>query len=250
MKRLAALLLLTLIPALAAADADPVARTLIADIPAKGLNSFALHVGVGEVHLTASPDDQVHVLVKLRKKQEEFLWFFHWMSEGTEKDISAASIKQEREGDKLSLSLDYPSRDAEQELKQEWQVQLPSRLAAKVDMNVGDLSIAGNAGGVDAKLNVGELTIDSLGGPLSGTVNVGEIRAKSASTRHGEISLSSSIGDAELYIQGEKTGLKARGGLGNSLTLDGSGPDSMKFEVNVGEVSLRLMGPDTKGGGK
>src|SRR5579862_9737250 len=224
MKRLVALLLMTLAPAFASADTDPVARTLNADIPAKGLNSFSLHVGVGEAHLTASSDEQIHVVVKLKKKQEEFLWFFHWMSEGTEKDISAASIKQERHGDRLYLSLDYPSRDGEENLKQEWQVQLPARLAAKVDMNVGDLSIEGNATGVDAKLNVGELTIDSLSGPLSGKVNVGEIRAKSTSARHGEISLSSSIGDAELYIQGEKTGAKARGGLGNSLTLDGDGP--------------------------
>jgi hypothetical protein len=114
-------------------------------------------------------------------------------------------------------------------------------------MNVGELSIVGNAGGVDAKLNVGELSIDSLRGSLSATVNVGEIRAKSASAQHGEISLSSNVGDAELYIKGEKTGSKSRGGLGNSLSLEGSGPDSMRLSVNVGEVSLRLAAADDAG---
>ena len=248
MNRSAALLLLTLAPGLATADSAPVARTLNADIPAAGLDTLSLRVGVGEARLTASSDDQVHVVVKLRQKEQEFLWFFHWMSGGSARDIAAASLRQERTGGRLSLSLDYPSKEDEGNLKQEWQVQFPARLAAKVDMNVGDLSITGNSGGVDAKLNVGELTIESLRGSLKASVNVGEVRAKSASTQHGEISLSSSVGDAELYIKGEKTGLKAHGGLGNSLNLDGSGPDSMELSVNVGEVSLRLAPPDDKGG--
>ncbi|HSC47858.1 MAG TPA: hypothetical protein VLG68_07215 [Gammaproteobacteria bacterium] len=250
MTRLAALLLFGLIPGLALADAGPIARTLNADIPAAGLDTLALRVGVGAVHLTAAGDDRVHVVVKLRQKEQEFLWFFHWASSGSAQDIAAASITQERQGGRLSLSIKYPSKDDEEDLKQEWQVQLPARLAAKVDMNVGELSIEGNAGGVDAKLNVGELSIDSLRGPLSASVNVGEIRVKSASAQHGEISLSSNIGDAELYIKGEKSGSKSHGGLGNSLSLEGSGPDNMKLSVNIGEVSLRLAPPDDKGGGK
>jgi len=247
MTRLAAVLLFSLIPGLALADAGPTARTLSADIPATGLDTLALRVGVGAAHLSASSDDQVHVVVKLKQKEQEFLWFFHWVSSGSAQDIAAASITQERQGGRLSLSLNYPSKDDEEDLKQEWQVQLPARLAAKVDMNVGELSIEGNAGGVDAKLNVGELSIDSLRGPLSATVNVGEIRAKSASAQHGEISLSSSVGDAELYVKGEKTGFKSHGGLGNALSFEGSGPDSMKLSVNVGEVSLRLAAGDDAG---
>ena len=239
MKKSAAMLLLAALPSLAWADA-PVERTLKADVDVAALKTLTLRVGVGEVHVTASSDDKVHAQVTLRQKQREFMWFFHWMSEGTAKDIAAASLQQVRQGDGYTLSLEYPGDDQGDDLKQEWEVQVPVRLALTADMKVGELSIEGIAGGVDARLDVGELSIDTPAGPMRGEVNVGEIRATSGSTQLGEVSLSSSIGEAVATIGGKSAGFHEHGGLGNRLTLPGSGPDSMHLSVNVGEVSLHV----------
>ena len=239
MKRTAAVMLLAAVPVLAWADA-PMERALKADVDAAALKSLTLRVGVGEVRVTASSDDRIHAQVTLRQKQREFMWFFHWVSQGTAKDIAAASLQQVQQGDSVILSLDYPGDDQGDDLKQEWEVQLPARLALTADMKVGELSIEGVTGGVDADLDVGELSIDTPAGSMRANVNVGEIRATSGSTQLGQVSLSSSIGEAVTTIGGKSAGFHEHDGLGNRVSLPGTGPDSMHLSVNVGEVSLHV----------
>lgn len=220
-------------------------RTLTADIATAGLARLALKVGVGEVHVTPSADDKLHVQVTLRQKEREFMWFFHWASQGTAQDIAAAALKQQQQDKQLSLSLDYPSGQNPDDLKQEWDVQVPARLALDADMKVGELTIEGVAGGVAAKLNVGELSIDTPKGSISADVNVGEIRAKSGTARHGKIDLSSNIGETVVTIAGKNAGSHEHGGLGNSVDLDGDGPDTMHLSINIGEASLRITPPES-----
>ena len=248
MKRSAALLLLAALPVLALADA-PAERTLKTDVDPVALKNLVLRIGVGEVHVTVSRDSKVHAQVTLKQKQREFMWFFHWMSEGTAKDIAGANLRQTQQGDSLTLSLDYPGDTQGDDLKQDWEVQVPARLALTAEMKVGELNIEGVAGGVDARLDVGELSIDTPGGPIRADVNVGEVRATSGSTQLGEISLSSTIGEAVIIIGGKSAGMHEHGGLGNRVSLPGSGPDSMHLSVNVGEVSLHVTpATDSKGG--
>ncbi|MGE5625372.1 MAG: hypothetical protein ACM3ZT_07480 [Bacillota bacterium] len=227
--------------------ADVMPRTLSADVDGAGLTKLALDVGVGEMHVNPSPDAEIHVRVTLRPKEQEFLWFFHWMSQGTAHGIAAASLRQEKQDGKLSLSLDYPRTGNQDNVKQEWDVQMPAKLALDASLKVGELTIEGVAGGVAAQVNVGELSIDTPKGPIEGEVNVGEIRAKSQSSEHGKISLSSNIGETVLYIGGKQSGYHEHGGLGNTVTADGDGPDGMHLGVNVGEASLRINPADGQG---
>jgi hypothetical protein len=213
-------------------------RTLSADLASAGLDTLALQVGVGEVHITASADDEVHAEVTLRPKEREFLGFLHWSS-SMGRDIAAAAIHQERKDKRLTLSLDLDGHDQD-EIKQEWEVQVPARLKLDSVMNVGEMNIAGVAGGVGAKLDVGELEIDVPKGSIDADVNVGEIRAKSGSAHHGRIQLASNIGDATLMLHGAESGVHEHGGLGNRVSMDGDGPDSMDLKLNIGEVTLRV----------
>lgn len=221
-------------------------RTLSADIPGSGLDTLALQVGVGEVHVTASGDDEVHAEVTLRPKEREFFGFLHW-SNAMSRDIAAAAIHQERKDKRLILSLDLDGHDQD-EIKQEWEVQVPARFKLDSVMNVGEMNIAGVAGGVGAKLDVGELEIDVPKGSIDADVNVGEIRAKSGSDHHGRIQLASNIGDATLLLHGSESGVHEHGGLGNRVSMDGAGPDSMDLKLNIGEVTLRVEPQDDKAG--
>ncbi|HEY1991110.1 MAG TPA: hypothetical protein VGH71_01525 [Gammaproteobacteria bacterium] len=252
MKHVAALLLLSALPLAASADpASSMPRTLKADVVSAGVSSVALEVGVGELHVTASGDDKVHVQVTLRHKQRQFMWFFHWMDGGSADQIAAAAIQQKSSGDRLTLSLSYP-HSGNDDMKQEWDVQLPARLRLDAAMEVGDLGVEGVAGGVTAKLNVGEVSIDVPQGSIDASVDVGEIRAKSATARHGKIQLATNIGDAVLVMQGSESGYHDHGGLGTRVSLDGSGPDAMQLKVNIGDVSLHVtpVDADHKGTGK
>ena len=251
MKRQFAVLLLCVVPGLALADAAPAERTLTTEIPAAALKQLTLHVGVGEVHVDASSDDKVHVRVTLRQKEQEALWFFHWMSSGTAQDIASASIQQHVQGAELTVGLDYKGDQSSDDLKQEWEVQVPTRFALATDMKVGELTINDVAGGVVAALNVGELNLDVPRGAIKGDVNVGEIRAKSSDADYGDVHLSSNIGEAVIYVNGGQTGMHDHSGLGNSVSLMGKGHDDMHLSVNIGEAWLRISTPSaSKDGGK
>lgn len=231
-----------------AAQAAAPARTLTADIPAAGVTALKLSMDVGQAEIGVSPDDAVHVRVTLKQKQREFLWFFHWMSAGTARDIAAATLSSSREGGTVSVALSYPDIDSG-DVQQNWRVELPARLALDATMKVGRLGIDGIAGGITARLNVGQLDITSPAGPLHVEVNVGQIRARSHSARHGPIRLASNIGEAALYMDGKRVGgAGGHSGLGRTLSLAGSGPDSMDLKVNIGEVLLRLR-PEASAGG-
>jgi hypothetical protein len=217
-------------------------RTLSLELAAADIDTAALDIGVGEAHVSASGDDKVHVQVTLHQKERELMWFFHWRSKGTAREIAAASLRQQVQDKRVTLSLDSHGAELD-DVKQDWEVQVPARLALKTVMKVGDLSIEDVAGGVDAGLNVGELSIDTPKGRIHAELNVGEIRATSGSQAHGHIDLSSNIGEAVLVSSGKSTGSHDRGGLGNRVTLDGEGADEMRLSVNVGEVSLHLLAP-------
>ncbi|HEX7009540.1 MAG TPA: hypothetical protein VF184_06130 [Phycisphaeraceae bacterium] len=241
MKKIA-ILLLALAPALCFADTAAAPRTLTTDVSAAGVNRLELSVGVGEVHVTISPDDSVHAQVTLKQKEQEFLWFFHWMSEGTAKEIADATLKQEKTGDALALSLDINDDGNNDDVKQVWQVQLPARLMLKTDMKVGELTVDGVAGGVDARLNVGELSINVPHGAVHGDVNVGELRVVSNSTQPGDLSVSSTIGEASIFMNGKFVSHGGEhSGIGKSLSIVGTGPDEMHLSVNVGEAMLKLV---------
>lgn len=221
-------------------------RTLHADIPAAGLKKVAFRAGVGEVRVKASGDDQVHLTVTLRQKENQLFGFVHWRAEGDARVMASAAISQQVDDGTLNLELTYPDRGQDSDFKVSWELQVPARLALDADMKVGEMTVADVAGGLDARLDVGELSIDVPKGHLAATVNVGEIRATSGSTQHGRIQLSSSIGEAVLTLSGESVGRHEHGGLGNQVSLDGSGPDDMHLSINVGEASLHVDGEAAK----
>jgi hypothetical protein len=242
-KRLAVLGILLGMPVLTLA-ATPC--TLDANIPVAGMNTVAITAGVGELHITASSDDAVHVQVVLEQKSREFLWFFHWQSHATTQEIQAAQISQKQQGQRLVLSLTTPGNLDNDSVKQKWIMQVPARMGVDLNMKVGEATIDGVSGGVQADLNVGELDMDVPRGVLSAKLNVGQISVTSGTSQPGDISLSSNIGEAALYMSGKymsHTG--EHSGLGRSVNFAGKGPDSMHLSVNIGEVDLRVQ-PSTQ----
>lgn len=238
MKRAILILLFMSLPLASNAAAK---RTLQSGMPAAKVTHVTINAGVGQLKLTPSTDDQLHVKVKLEQKSENFLWFFHWMSQTTAKKIAAITLQQKTENDGVTYSLGYPDHFDDGDVKQNWTIEVPARLAVKVRMKVGELSLSGMSGGVDAKLEVGQVTLKTLRGPIKASVNVGQIRATSGSTQPGNIHLSSSIGDAHLQMPNWNDNDNAdRTGLGRTVNVAGKGPDSMDLQVNIGDVRLQI----------
>lgn len=239
LKRLVPVLTVALLPY--AAHAADASRTLEAESPTTGITGITVNAGVGQLRISPSPDDNVHVQIRLEPKSEHFLWFFHWMTQSTPEAVKQVSLQQQQKNGQLTYSLNYPDHLDDGDVKQNWTLQVPARLSANVEMKVGQVDVNGMNGGVAVNLNVGEITVNAPSGSIRATVNVGQIRASSATTQPGNINLTSTLGDARLYMEGQSVHEHAhRSGLGRSIDVPGKGPDAMKLDVNIGEVSLHI----------
>ena len=199
--------------------------------------------GVGELHIKPSTDDAVHVQVSLEQKSSEFLWFFHWQSRATAQEIQSAQITQQQQGQHLILSLTTPGKLNNDDVKQKWNVQVPARMAVDLNMKVGEATIEGVAGGVQATAERGRA------GCRCAAWGFERQAQRGADQRHHRhhasraiFVLSSNIGEAVLYMHGKYISHAGEhSGLGRSVSLNGSGPDSMHLSVNIGEVDLRVQ---------
>jgi hypothetical protein len=243
-------LMLCLLAAGCARSGAPVAAApalLSADIPAAGVVGLTLMAGAGEVKLTSSADDAVHVQLDLHQDERSFLGVFHWVSDATTRDLTGASLKQQRDGGELTLSLAFPSGSGHSDVKQKWTLSLPARLALNTEMTAGRLEIDGLRGGVTAHLGAGDLTIHSPGGPLTASVGAGRLHVISDDTHPGAVHLRSTFGLAVLDFNGKFYGPPERHDFmsslhlfGNRVTQQGDGQDAISLRTSAGLVDLRI----------
>lgn len=217
---------------------------LTADASVAGVQHVTFQAANGEAIIGASNDDQLHVQLDLRQDEVRFLGIFHWMSESTTRDLKGANVKLERQGDGVEISLVYPSGDSHSDVKQEWTVKLPPRLALTANMQAGRMVIKDMSGGIDAKLGAGDLSIHSPSGPVRGNVRAGRLHVVSDSTQPGAISLRSMFGLAVLDLQGTYYGPPEKQSsfkfFGNDVNQMAGGKDDMDLHVTAGLVDLRV----------
>src|SRR5579885_3014861 len=147
-------------------DAGNEPLTLKSDIPATGLQHLVFEGTAGQAKISASPDDAVHVTLKLQQ-EEKRLFGVRLPSESTSKDMEAAKVGQERKGDSLTLAVAFPSGDDHNsDVKQDWEVQVPARFGIDASMKEGRIVIGGVSGGVKASLSAGETLIHVVSGPV------------------------------------------------------------------------------------
>lgn len=220
---------------------------LHAELAASGLTRFKLTGGSGEMYISPSADDKVHVSLELRQQRKSLLFFFHWLSDDTTRDMHAAVLEQAREGDTLHLALVYPSGQDRSDIQESWKVQLPARLMVEAEMYAGELKVTGMQGGVKTTLTAGETAIEDVGGPVQAGVRYGRLHVISLSKTPGVINVAADHGLAVMDLDGKYYGPPEKHGffndlhlIGNSLAQRVGGADNMDLNVRYGEVDLRV----------
>jgi hypothetical protein len=227
---------------------DPVVVT--ADVPASGLQNLKLESTAGEAKIGVSPDDVVHLKLKLQQEQRKVLGI-SLSSEAAFKDTEGAKVSQKRDGDTLTVSAVFPSgEDHNSDVKQEWEIQVPARFGVDASMKEGRMQIIGTAGGVKAQLSAGEVTIHVPGGPIYGRLSAGRLHVISDATQSRELSVKSTFGLAILSLDGQYYGpppedqkdgfLSHLHMFGNTVTQHGKGKDDVDLKVTAGLADLRL----------
>lgn len=220
---------------------------LNAQLATAGINRFRIVTGSGEVEISPSADDKVHVSLELRQQKKSLLFFFHWLSGDTTRDILAATLEQARDGDTLQLALVYPSGQDRSDIQEHWKVQLPPRLMVDASMYAGEFKITGMRNGVKTKLTAGETVIEDVTGPVEASVRYGRLHVISASSSPGVLNVTADHGLAVMSLDGKYYGPKEEQGfwshlhlIGNSEVQREKGKDNMDLTVNYGEADLRV----------
>lgn len=211
-------------------------RVIERTVSASKVRELVVKANVGEVRVvTGSTED---VVLRLRVKAKEYR---SWLLTSRKGDPGQAELVDETTGDSLRLELRYPGdRDG---IEEDWSLEVPARLAARITLGVGSVRVRGIAGGVQLKVNVGEIEAEVPGGNVDAEMNVGDIRVTTASKSYDRIRLDANVGDAK--ISGADSGAVRHSsgyGPGSSASLDGDGRDRIRLEVNVGDASLRISG--------
>lgn len=227
-----AAMLLAACSAAAVGDERIIERT----VPAAKARELVLKANVGDVRVVTGGTDDV--VLRLRVKAKEYR---SWLLSSRKGDPSQAELVAETEGDALRFELRYPAdRDG---IEEDWSLEVPARLAARITLGVGNLHVRGIAGGVQLKVNVGEIEAEVPGGNIEAEVNVGDIRATTASSSYERIRLDANVGDAKIIGADSGAVRHSSGyGPGSSASFDGAGRDHIRLEVNVGDASLNIRG--------
>ena len=227
----AALGLVALLPSIVSASDE---RLIERTVPAAKVRELAVKGHVGKIEVSSTGGE--NVILRLRLKSKEY---GGWLFSRRKGDPERAELRHEARGDTLAFDIRYDGdRDG---LEEEWDFQVPARLAARLNLSVGDINVRGLSGGLELKLNVGDITADIPEGSVTADVNVGDIRVITASGSLDRARLDANVGGTR--IEGVDSGevRRSRGyGPGDSIAYDGNSRDRIRLEVNVGDASLRI----------
>lgn len=229
------------------APSEPV--TVTADIPAAGLQHLKFDGTTGDTRISVSPDDAIHVKLTLQQEERRFLGM-PMASESTLKDVEAAKVGQDRQGDVLTVAANYPSGSAhDSDVKAQWNIEVPARFGVESSMKAGRMSIVGMSGGVKAELGAGEVVIHVPSGSIYGRLSAGRLHVISDAAEPRDVTVKSTFGLAAMSLHGEYYGPPPEKDdgfwshlhmLGNTLKEHAGGKDDADLKVTAGLADLRF----------
>jgi hypothetical protein len=152
----------------------------------------------------------------------------------SEQDVK---VRAEHRAEMLELWLDSSPGD---DCVVEWTVKLPPRIGVRGRLNAGSIVTRGTGNSVDIETGAGDLEITAVRGPIQAKTSVGTIRATYTGDAAGGVSARTSVGKADLYLDGRKLGRSRAPGAGDSFTLEGEGRNTIRLIAEVGNIELYL----------
>lgn len=214
----------------------PAPRTIERTIAAADLKTLDVKVNVGSVRLTAGRSDNVVFKLVITAERRSR----GWLGRETWGDPTAVDLDVSSSGSRLELDL----RGEREGLKEEWTIEAPERLAARLRVNVGELEVRDLSGGVDARVNVGDLRLDVPRGEIDAETNVGNLRVVTSTRSYGNVHVEANIGGVDLRLGGRRVeSRRRRYGPGDSISISGRGDDNIRLRSNIGDARLEIRDP-------
>jgi hypothetical protein len=186
------------------------ARTLEFTRVGDGIATVVINAGKGGIELRADSSTTITARVEVTAKGS---------GKSDQEQLAALTLKAELQGDTLRLRVAPPDGDSHN-IGESWAVRVPARLAVKLNLGVGDVSVLDSAGAVRVNVGVGDVKIEGLDASF------------------GDISAAAGVGSATLTAPGGRR--EGTGFIGHALSAKGSGTASLHANAGVGDIVIRL----------
>lgn len=232
MIRRSLILTIALVAGFAVATYAAETRDLETTHSAQGITRVSIEVAVGDVTVGPSDDGQIHAHVHLTPRRGGFLSSL----KSGERQVREARLEAEVHDSQLDLTIETPGSDHRFEAT--WRVEMPTEIALKLDVGVGDIKLHQLAAGCDVNTGVGDVTAVLAGGGLSAQTGVGDVTVEAPQAAVGKVKANSGVGDARL--RAGETRLNGEGMVSKELHWKGPGPSAFKLEAGVGDIMVTL----------
>lgn len=185
-------------------------RTLDYASPGEGVATVVINAGTGRIELRADASPAITARVEVTAKGA---------GQRSQDQLAKLTLKGELQGDTLHLKVALPDGDTH-DIGESWTVRVPARLAIKLNLGVGDISVFDSTGGVRVNVGVGDVKIEGLNASF------------------GEISAAVGVGSTTLTAPGGRR--DGTGFIGTSLSARGTGTASIHANAGVGDIVIRL----------
>lgn len=231
-----------LIVILVAAVATPVsaqsggriARTISEDFDASGYEGILLRIDVGEVEIIGVDGDTIQARIDIRCARDRN----RKRCEDRAEDIALDTY--DRRG-RLVLNIDgtglWRSRDAHVVVA----LAVPRALATEIELGTGKLTVEDIAGTVTVEMSLGDATLRHVSGDVVVDLGIGAVSVTMSQDVVGEVTLDNGIGETELR---HRDGRNAIEGILGGIDIhwdNGPGAHTVKIDLNVGEIFVRLQ---------
>lgn len=229
----ALLLLAALAVPAAAQSSDRIVRTFSQEFPRADHRAVAFDLNVGELQVIGADTDTITAEISVRCSEDRN------RERCRERAGDVELVSRERRNS-LYLSIEgtsmWRSRDATVRVR----LTMPQDLDAEIDFGTGELSIENLAGDLLLDMSIGEATLENIRGNVIVDMGVGEINVSMPQDAVREVTLDNGIGETELRHRDGRNAMEGILGGTDVHWASGTGPNSVRIELNVGEIRVRL----------
>ena len=209
-------------------------KTLTRTIQAGAIETLDLSSGIGDVTITAREAiDEVAIEVVLTPRRGGIFS----SKRQAERDVEAASLEAAVKHESLKLRIS-PADDDDRRFEEKWIIEIPSRLAIKLEHGVGDVVIRAARAGIELDSGVGDIDVEAAEGDITIDLGVGNAVVRAPAAFYASAEAAGGVGSARVTVRGEE--IEGGGFVSHAASWSGDGSYRLDVSVGVGDAIIVL----------
>jgi hypothetical protein len=209
-------------------------KTLTRTIQAGAIETLDLSSGIGDVTITAREAiDEVAIEVVLTPRRGGIFS----SKRQAERDVEAASLEAAVKHESLKLRI-RPADDDDRRFEEKWIIEIPSRLAIKLEHGVGDVVIRAARAGIELDSGVGDIDVEAAEGDITIDLGVGNAVVRAPAAFYASAEAAGGVGSARVTVRGEE--IEGGGFVSHAASWSGDGSYRLDVSVGVGDAIIVL----------